>query len=167
MPPRIRPVEDGDLPELTRIYNHYITETAITFDIEPYTVEGRRRWLESFGTGGPHRCLVAEIDGMPVGWASSGQFRRKAAYDSSVETSIYLDPDATGMGLGTRLYDALFALLADTEVHLVLGGLTLPNPASAELHLRFGFESIGVFREVGWKFDRYWDVQWFQKTLNP
>ena len=66
MPARIRLIEEGDLAELTRIYNHYITETAITFDIEPYTVDGRRPWLESFRASGPYRCFVAEIDGAAV-----------------------------------------------------------------------------------------------------
>ena len=165
MPARIRPVEAGDLGELTRIYNHYIRETAITFDSEPYTVKERRPWLESFRAASPYRCFVAEVDRAAVCWASSGQFRRKAAYATSVETSIYLDPEATGMGLGTQLYQALFDSLADLDIHLALGGITLPNPASVALHERFGFESVGVFREVGWKQGRYWDVQWFQRKL--
>ncbi len=165
MPARIRPVEAGDLGELTRIYNYYIRETAITFDIEPYTVNERRPWLESFRAAGPYRCFVAEIDGAAVGWASSGQFRRKAAYATSVETSIYLDPEATGIGLGAQLYRTLFDSLASLDIHLALGGITLPNPGSVALHERFGFESVGVFREVGWKLDRYWDVEWFQKKL--
>jgi len=165
VPTRIRPIEAGDLAELTRIYNHYIRETAITFDIEPYTLEARRPWLESFDSDGPYRCFVAEIDGVAAGWASSGRFRTKAAYDSSVESTIYLAPEAIGTGLGTRLYQALFDSLADTDVHLALGGVTLPNPASIALHERLGFVSVGVFREVGLKFDRYWDVEWFQKQL--
>lgn len=166
MPARIRPVEERDLGPLTRIYNYYVEETAITFDVEPYSVEGRRAWLESFDAQGPHRCLVAEASGNAVGWASTGRFRTKAAYESSVETSIYLDPKATGAGLGTRLYAALFEALEGTGVHLALGGVTLPNPASVALHERFGFESVGVFREVGWKLGRYWDVQWFQRKLS-
>ncbi len=69
------------------------------------------------------------------------------------------------MGLGTRLYRTLLDSLVDTDLHLALGGVTLPNPASVALHQRFGFESVGVFREVGWKQGRYWDVEWFQKRL--
>lgn len=165
MTARIRPIEERDLADLTRIYNHYVSETAITFDVEPYTTEGRRPWLETFADDGPHRCFVAEVDGVAAGWASTGQFRKKAAYDSSVETSIYLDPKATGQGLGAQLYQTLFDCLEETDVHLALGGVTLPNPESLALHERFGFESVGVFREVGWKFGRYWDVQWFQRRL--
>jgi phosphinothricin acetyltransferase len=152
---------------LTRIYNHYITETAITFDIEPFTPEQRRPWLEKFSPEGRHRCFVAEIDGVVAGWACSDAFRPKAAYDSTVELSVYLDPGATGRGLGRSLYETLLASLAGTDLHLALGGVTLPNDASVALHEHFGFASTGVLREVGWKFDRYWDVEWFAKKLPP
>ncbi len=165
MSTRIRSVQPDDLPALTRIYNHYVEKTPITFDVEPYSVEARRPWLEGFDPQGPYRCFVAERDGAAVGWACSLRFRTKAAYDSSVETSIYLDPAATGQGLGRSLYRTLFESLADTELHLAAGGVTLPNDASVALHRSFGFESVGVFREVGFKMGRYWDVQWFQKRL--
>jgi phosphinothricin acetyltransferase len=163
----IRPLEENDLFELTRIYNHYVLETPITFDLEPFTVEERRRtWFEQFDPKSPHRCLVADVDGRAAGWACSITFRKKAAYASSVETSIYLDPAVTGQGLGSRLYDALLTSLEGVGLHRVVGGVTLPNPASVALHERFGFTSIGVFREVGRKFDRYWDVQWFERALD-
>lgn len=165
MSARIRPAEDGDLEDLTRIYNHYIRETAITFDVKPYSVDERREWLAGFDASGPYRCLVAHHGGQVQGWACTRQFRTKAAYDRTVETSIYLDPDCTGHGLGTRLYQALFESLADTSAHLLVGGITLPNPASVALHRRFGFETVGVFPEVGWKFDRYWDVAWFSRPF--
>jgi phosphinothricin acetyltransferase len=161
----IRWVEDRDLPALTRIYNYYVVETPVTFDLRPFEVEERRAWLEGFDATGPYRCFVADVDGVAVGWACSLQFRRKAAYDTSVEASIYLDPEVIGKGLGTRLYSALLESLAGTKIHRILGGVTLPNAASVALHARFGFESVGVFREVGRKFDRYWDVQWFERRL--
>ena len=130
MSAQIRPVEFRDLAELTRIYNHYIEHTAITFDIATRTPEERRPWLSGFLGDGPHRCFVAEQAGTPVGWACSGRFREKAAYDLSLETSIYLDPSATGRGLGARLYQALFDDLANSDFHLAVGGVTLPNAAS-------------------------------------
>jgi phosphinothricin acetyltransferase len=166
MATRIRPVEEEDLPELTRIYNHYIVETPITFDVEPYTVEKRRAWLEGFDRESPYRCFVAEVDGRAAGWACTLRFRPKAAYDLSVETSIYLDPAVTGQGLGTQLYETLFASLAGAGLHRALGGITLPNPASVALHERFGFERVGVFPEVGFKLGRYWDVIWLSKDLS-
>jgi len=165
MASRIRHAEERDAEALNGIYNYYIAETPITFDIEPWTVVERAEWLAGFSTDGRHQCFVAEMDGAAVGWACSKQFRGKAAYDTSVEASIYLDPGATGAGLGTTLYEALFEGLAGQDLRRALGGVTLPNPASIALHRRFGFESVGTFTEVGRKFDRYWDVQWFEKTL--
>ena len=163
---RIRYVEERDARALNEIYNYYIAETPITFDIEPWTVGDREAWLAGFSTDGRHQCFVADVDGLAVGWACSKQFRGKAAYNTSVETSIYLDPDAAGAGLGTKLYQTLFEGLAGQDLHRALGGVTLPNPASIALHRRFGFESVGAFTEVGRKFDRYWDVQWFEKILD-
>ena len=162
---RIRPIEPRDLAPLTAIYNYYIAETAITFDTEPYTEEARRPWLEQFSSEGPYRCFVAESGGASCGWACSGPFRAKAAYHRSVEASVYLSHEQHSRGLGTALYEALFASLADTDVHLALAGITQPNPGSAALHRRFGFEPVGTFHEVGWKFDQYWDVAWLEKTL--
>jgi phosphinothricin acetyltransferase len=161
----IRPARPTDLVDLTELYNHYIRETPITFDLVPFTLEQRRTWLEGFADAGRHRLFVAEAGGRAVGFASSHQFRVKAAYDTSVETSVYLAPGHTGRGLGARLYQALFDALRGENVNRALAGITLPNPASIALHRRFGFESVGVFSEVGYKFERFWDVEWFQKPV--
>ena len=161
----IRPIEASDLAALTRIYNHYVSKTAVTFDVDRFTAEARRPWLESFRKDGPHRCFIAELDGEARGWACSGRFRRKPAYASTVEVSIYLDPAHVGRGLGSRLYETLFTSLTGTDIHRALGGITLPNAASVALHERFGFRSTGVLHEVGRKLGRYWDVEWFEKQL--
>lgn len=162
---RIRPGADSDLDELTRIYNHYVVETPITFDIEPLTVEQRRPWLTSHPDRGPHRLLVAEEAGKILGYATSSPFRPKPAYSTSVETSVYLAPEHVGRGVGGLLYTALFEVLEQEDVHLALAGVALPNEASERLHLRFGFRPVGVYEEVGRKFGRFWDVAWFQKKL--
>jgi phosphinothricin acetyltransferase len=164
---RIRNHEERDLPELVRIYNHYVTTTHITFDIEALEVEARRPWLDGFSHAGPHQLLVAELEGAVVGYASGRPFRPKPAYDSTVETTIYLDPGGVGGGLGSRLYGALLELLqAERDVHRAVGGVTLPNPGSIALHERFGFTPVGTFREVGFKFDEYWDVCWYEKDVS-
>ncbi len=162
----IRPPQAGDLAALTRLYNHYILNTTITFDIAPYTVEQRRdQWWCHYQLQGRHRLWVAEQNQVVVGYATSSQFRHKAAYDTSVETSIYLVPEARRQGIGTRLYEELFASLVDEDVHRAYAGITLPNPGSIALHQKFGFYSVGCHREVGRKFDKYWDVEWFEKSL--
>lgn len=147
------------------IINHYVERTAITFDVEPFTVETRRPWLAQFAETGRHRIFVAERDGRVLGWACSGPFRPKAAYATSVETSVYLAPGEGGRGLGSRLYARLFGALGGEDVHRALAGITLPNDASVRLHERFGFHRVGVFRENGRKLGRYWDVAWYEKPL--
>jgi phosphinothricin acetyltransferase len=161
----IRPAEPSDLEALARIYDHYIVHSPITFDLEPFGTEGRRAWFEGFAPRGRHRLLVADGGDGALGYASSHTFRPKGAYATSVETSVYLDPEATGRGLGSRLYSALFDALESEDVHRAYGGVTLPNPASVALHRRFGFEYIGTYRQVGRKFERYWDVAWYEKQL--
>jgi len=128
-------------------------------------VEGRRPWLTQFAATGRYRILVAERDGSTLGWANSRRFHERAAYDPTIETSIYLDPAARGQRVGTALYGALFDLLQGEDIHRAIGGITLPNDASVALHQKFGFTSVGVMREVGRKFGRWWDVGWFQKEL--
>ena len=161
----IRTAVVSDLEALTAIYNHYVRETPVTFDLEPFGVDARRSWFDDFGVKGRYRLLVAEEAGVLLGYACSHRFRGKAAYDRSVETTIYLDHEATGKGVGRCLYEALFEELASEDVHLALAGITLPNPASQALHLRLGFEPVGAFKEVGYKFGRYWDVVWMQKPV--
>lgn len=161
----IRRARLSDLGQIVEIYNHYVINTAITFDIDPYTVETRRGWFDQFGDAGPHQLLVAEVDGDIMGYAGTMPFRPKAAYAQSVETTVYLRGDASGQGLGSKLYDALFEALEGAPVHRLLAGMTVPNQASDALHAKHGFEPCGLFHEVGFKFGKYWDVQWYDRVL--
>ena len=165
--PRIRPAEQQDLPELVRIYNHYVTKTHVTFDTKAFTMDQRRPWFDDFSPSGPHRLLVAELAQKPIGYASSSDFRRKSAYDQSVETTIYLDPDFIGRGIGKLLYGTILDLIrSEKSVHRAYGGVALPNPTSIALHERFGFRLVGTFREVGFKFGKYWDVSWYENDVS-
>ena len=101
-----------------------------------------------------------------LGFASSARFNPRAAYSTSVETSVYLDPGQTGRGFGMRLYGALLEELdREPALHRAYGGISLPNDASIALHERLGFRHVGTFREVGFKFDRYWDVARYERQL--
>ncbi|CAL9441559.1 Phosphinothricin N-acetyltransferase [Streptomyces sp. enrichment culture] len=164
---QVRAGEEGDLPDLTDIYNHYVRETPVTFDIEPLTVDARRPWLLSHPKDGPHRLLVAldAESNRALGYATSSPFRPKPAYSTSVEVSVYLAPDACGRGVGTLLYERLFDALGGEDVHRAYAGIAQPNEASVRLHARFGFRHIGTYGEVGRKFGRYWDVAWYEKPL--
>jgi phosphinothricin acetyltransferase len=160
----IRPARRDDLARLTEIYNHYVLTTPVTFDVEAYTVERRLSWFEQFATTGRHRLVVAMDGPLVVGYASTTRFRPKAAYETTVESTVYCAPDYTGQGIGVRLYDALFSALAGEDVHRIVAGYALPNPASARLHERFRFKPVGVFTAVGRKFGRYWDVAWVERA---
>ena len=163
---KIRAATRADLARLTEIYNHYVVNTPITFDIETYTVERRAAWFEQFATSGRYRLLVAEANGVAIGYAGTTRFRPKAAYETTVETTIYCAPEAAGKGIGTRLYSALFTALASEDIRRIVAGYTMPNAASAALHKRFGFNLVGVFPENGRKFGRYWDVAWLDRPLH-
>ncbi|GGM04085.1 phosphinothricin N-acetyltransferase [Streptomyces fumigatiscleroticus] len=172
MPPehtevQVRPGVEDDLEALTDLYNHYVRETAITFDTAVFSPEERRPWLLSHPEDGPHRLMVAEDTGSQriLGYVTSSPFRPKPAYGTSVETTVYVAPDAGRRGIGTLLYKALFAALADEDLHRAYAGIAQPNEASVRLHERFGFRHLGTYREAGRKFGRYWDVAWYEKEL--
>ncbi|MFI2783429.1 GNAT family N-acetyltransferase [Streptomyces sp. ALB3] len=168
---QVRPGVEADLQALTDIYNHYVRETALTFDTTASTSEDRLPWLRSHPEDGPHRLLVAlgpdTRRGTPhvLGYATSSPYRPKAAYSTSVEVSVYLAPGATGRGVGTLLYETLFEALADEDVHRAYAAIAQPNEPSARLHAAFGFRLVGTYTEVGRKFGRYWDVSWYEKAL--
>jgi phosphinothricin acetyltransferase len=160
----VRAAQPGDLPALTDIYNHWVRTSGVTFDATEFTVEQRQEWFAAHATTGPHRLLVA-ADGDVLGYATSGLLRPKPGYATSVETSVYLRHDATGRGLGTLLYRALFEALAEQDLHRAYAGVALPNDASVALHERMGFHEVGTYVEVGRKLGRYWDVRWFERAL--
>jgi len=161
----IRPGSRHDIEEINAIYNRFIVEAPVTFDVVPFTIAQRTAWFAQFAEHGPHRLRVAERDSHMVGFACSSEFRHKQAYETSVETTIYLDPEACGRGIGTRLYSDLFRSIESEDLHRAYAGITLPNAASIALHQRFDFRAIGTFDEVGRKFGRYWSVQWYEKQL--
>ena len=140
----VRAATLDDLEALTDIYNHYVVNTAITFDLRTFAAAERRGWFDDHRDAGPHRLLVAtDARNRCLGYASSSRWRPKPAYDTTVETSVYCHPEALGRGCGTALYAALFAVLASEDVHRVVAGVSLPNPASVSLHERFGFRPVG------------------------
>lgn len=162
----IRSATLDDLQALTDIYNYYVINTAITFDVRPFAAQDRRAWFDDHTSGGRYRLLVAVgSGGESLGYATTSRWRPKAAYDTTVEASVYCHPEAIGRGCGTALYGALFDSIAAEDVRTIVAGVSLPNPASIKLHERFGFRPVGVFHGVGRKFDKYWDVAWFERPL--
>lgn len=162
----IRTPARADLREILEVYNHYVVHTPVTFEVTPVSVEERVPWFTDHTAGGPHRLIVASDPGGRIhGWASTSVFRPRAAYGTTVESSVYCRPEAVRKGLGSRLYASLFESIREERVERIVAGVTLPNVASVALHERFGFRQIGVFTRVGWKLGRFWDVAWFERSL--
>jgi phosphinothricin acetyltransferase len=161
----IRRARGSDIPILLDIYNHYVANTHITFDLEPRTIEERGAWFSQFQTGGRYQCFVAEEKGNVLGWASSSRFKDRAAYDTSVETTVYLAPDQTGRGLGRQLYEALLGALSREDVHRAYGGIAMPNLASIRLHEAMGFSRVAAYGELGRKFGRFWNVDVYERAM--
>lgn len=164
--PTVRAAVAADLPALTEIYNYYVVHTAITFDVQPCVPADRRAWFDAHAPGGRHRLFVAEDASGILGYASTSRWRPKPAYDTTVEASVYCRHDAIGRGIGTLLYRSLFDALRGEDVHQIVAGVALPNEASVRLHERLGFAKVGTFSAVGRKFDRFWDVAWFERPLD-
>jgi phosphinothricin acetyltransferase len=159
----IRDATAADAADLLAIYAPFVRDTAVSFEVEPPgAVEFAARIEASLARWA---WLVAERGGRAVGYAYAGEHRVRGAYRYSVETSVYLDAAHRGDGLGSQLYRALLPRLAARGLCNAYAGITLPNEASVRLHERIGFEAIGVFRRVGWKFGAWHDVGWWHLPL--
>jgi phosphinothricin acetyltransferase len=154
-----------DLEAISDIYAHYVRTSAISFDLEVPSEDWRREWFSTFDGSGRHRLLVARGDGRAVAYAASAPYRPRAAYATSVETSVYVAPSHVGRGLGSALYEELLSSLEREDVHRAYAGIGMPNPASVRLHERFGFRRVGYYTEQGRKFGRYWDVAWYERSF--
>ncbi len=155
----------ADAASCAAIYAPYVTDTTITFEEQPPGPEDFEQRIAAAQVG--HAWLIGEVDGVAVGYAYAGTYRPRAAYRWSCETSVYLDRDRRGTGVGRPLYQALLDRLTQLGYRTAVAGATLPNDASQRLHEALGFEPIGVFRSVGFKFDRWCDVAWAQCDLGP
>ncbi len=154
----------GDLSEITLIYNYYVEHSHATFDVGRFSVADRQSWFDQFD-GGRYQCWVAEAEGALLGYACSTPFKAKAAYQTSVEVSVYVAAGSRRRGIGSTLYQSLLPALEAEDLHRAYAGIAQPNESSMELHARYGFERAAHYREVGRKFDRYWDVIWLERAL--
>lgn len=160
----IRAATAADAPALAAIYNHYVVHTIITFEEEPVPdAEMAQRIADVLAANLP--WFVWEEGGRVLGYAYAGKWKSRCAYRYSVEASIYLDKTATGRGLGRKLYEALIVALRERKIHSIIGGIALPNPASVGISERLGFQKIGHFKEVGWKFEKWIDVGYWELIL--
>ncbi len=160
----IRLAVRDDLPALVEIFNHYVLHGHVTFQTATQTEASRLPWFESFGEG-RHRLLVACRAGVPIGYISSSPYRSGPAFETTVESSVYLHPQHQARGTGTALYAALFGQLAEQPVHLILAGVALPNAASLALHRKMGFDEVGTFRDYARKNGEWISSNWLQRPM--
>jgi phosphinothricin acetyltransferase len=160
----IRPATPEDAAAFCAIYNPYIAGTTISFEEAPVTAADMARRIADVQAAGLP-WLVACRDGRPLGYAYATKWRARPAYRTSVESSVYLAAEAAGQGIGSALYRALLDALRGGDVHMVIGGIAQPNPASVALHEKLGFRKVAHFSEVGRKFGRWVDVGYWELRL--
>ncbi|MFT5572127.1 MAG: L-amino acid N-acyltransferase YncA [Cryomorphaceae bacterium] len=160
----IRLATELDSTEIVKIYNFYVLNTTVTF--EEYLLEPDEmadRIASTLKDNLP--WLVAEQDGQIIGYAYASKWKGRCAYKHSVESTVYLSDGIVSKGWGSKLYQELLKALTDKNFHVAIGGISLPNAKSVGLHEKFGFEKVGHFREVGYKFDKWVDVGYWQINL--
>jgi L-amino acid N-acyltransferase YncA len=162
-PPVIRPANEHDAAALLSIYRPFVESTAVSFETVSPTVEEFAVRISKITAG--WRWLVAERDGLCIGYAYASAHRERPAYRWSVEVSVYIHPDHHRQGVGMALYRQLMHDLEQAGYCNAYAGITLPNDGSVSLHRALGFEPIGVFKSVGRKFDQWHDVAWFHRRL--
>ena len=161
----IRLATEADAEGMLAIYTPVVLETAISFEMEPPSVEEFQSRIRTTLTRTP--WLVCEIDGRIAGYAYAGALRSRAAYQWSVEVTVYVHADNRRHGVGSVVYTSLFDCLRLQGFWNSYAAITLPNPGSVGLHERMGFFRIGTYYNVGYKFGTWHDVGWWQSELGP
>jgi L-amino acid N-acyltransferase len=161
--PRLRLATLADAESIRRIYNREVTESTATFDLVPRSIEEQRGWLAA--RSGAYAAVVAEIDGRVAGFGSLSPYKDRPAYSTSVEDSVYVDPEFQRRGVGRALLDELVSVAVAHGFHAVFARIVGDHEASITLHRRAGFEVVGIEREVGRKFGRWLDVVVMQRLL--
>ena len=161
---RIRSADPaGDAAACATIYAPFVTDSAISFEDEPPGEPEMRERIEALTAR--HPWLVAEDRGQVLGYAYASPHRDRSAYRWAADVAIYVAPEHQGQGVGRTLYEALFELLGTQGVRMACAGITLPNQASVALHVKLGFQLVGIYRRIGWKLGAWHDVAWYQRPL--
>ncbi|MCB2047724.1 MAG: N-acetyltransferase [Novosphingobium sp.] len=156
-------VPDRDAAACAAIYAPFVTDTWVSFELDPPDAGEMAHRIADYSAS--HAWLVAERDGQIAGYAYASPHRSRAAYASSCDVAVYVDPAWARRGVGRSLYAELLPLMARKGFHAAFAGIALPNPGSIGLHEAMGFTPVGIYREVGWKLGGWRDVSWWQRLL--
>jgi len=160
----IRDARIEDAAAIVGIYNHYVTNTVVTFEEQPVAADDMASRIRDVSASALP-WIVAEDEGRIAGYAYATKWKARSAYRFAVETTVYLADGLGRKGLGSQLYGELFRLLKERGIHTAIGGIALPNDASIALHEKFGMRKVAHFTEVGFKFGRWVDVAYWQRAL--
>ncbi|MEA2476544.1 MAG: hypothetical protein QOC87_743 [Actinomycetota bacterium] len=160
---RIAPASPSDAAGVLNVYAPYVIDAPASFELEPPSVEEMARRIEE--SVAKHSWLVAVENNTIVGYAYGTTARTREAYRYTVKVSVYLDADTRGRGVGKLLMTELLTTLRKRGYVTAIAGVTLPNDPSVRLFKRLGFEAVGVYRHIGFKFGRWHDVGWWQRSL--
>lgn len=168
--PTIRNVTQDDAKDLLKIYSYYVENTAISFEYAVPSEEEFRERINKITSKYPY--LVAELNNEIVGYAYAGPFKERAAYDWSVETTIYLNKDSKGMGIGKKLYLALENKLKEQNILNLYACIASPveedeylTKESIEFHHHLGYQIVGEFHKCGYKFNSWYNMVWMEKII--
>lgn len=160
---QVRTVTINDVQELLDIYSYYVLNTTITFEYDTPSINEFTQRIQKITQKYPY--LVATLDDEIIGYAYATSYKERAAYDWSVETTVYVKETYQGIGVGKALYTQLEHALKEMNIVNMLACITYPNPKSIEFHTKFGFEQVGHFHKVGYKFNEWRDIIWMQKSI--
>jgi phosphinothricin acetyltransferase len=160
----IRLATAADLAAINDIYNYYVPRSTCTYQLELEPLEARQAWFEKHASD-KYPVTVAEADGIVVGWGSLSKFRDRAAYDGTVEASVYIHNEYHRRGIGRAILIDLIERARKIGYHTLIGGASADQTASVRLQESLGFETVGTFRQVGYKFGQWLDVIFLQLML--
>ncbi len=162
---KIRIASEQDIPAILEIVNHEILHSTVLYEYESRSLEAQLTWFkEKQEANWP--IIVAELHSTVVGFGTYGSFRARPAYQNSIEHSVYVHKDHRGKAIGTALLIALIQRAKSNGFHTMIAGIDSSNMGSVEFHRKFGFEVVGTFKEVGFKFDKWLDVVFMQLLLS-
>ena len=167
----VRPAVRGDCPGILAVYNEAVLTTTATYDYEPRTLEHREQWFDDHVRG--DFAVFVAVESRPdgsesvVGWSALNRYHDRMGFRFTTENSVYVIASHRGKGIGSILLAPLIPAARSRGLHAIIAAIDASNEASLRLHARFGFERVGLFRQVGYKFDRWLDVAYMELQLQP
>ena len=164
-PYRVRPAVRGDCPAILAIYNEAVLTTTASYDYEPRTLDHRVQWFEAHERDGYPMFVAEDSQGSVVGWSALNKYHDRVGYRFTTENSIYIAESHRGRGLGKKLLEPLIDAARAKGLHAIIACIDAANDVSVRLHARYGFQTVGHFKQVGFKFGRWLDVVYMEKLL--